>query len=61
MAMIKLIQTKSGIGRPEKQRAMLRGLGLKKLHQESVVEDSPAVRGMVKKVAHLISWEEVKG
>jgi large subunit ribosomal protein L30 len=61
MAMIKLIQTKSGIGRSEKQRATLRGLGLKKLHQESVVEDSPAVRGMVKKVAHLISWEEVKG
>jgi large subunit ribosomal protein L30 len=61
MAMIKLTQTKSGIGRSEKQRATLRGLGLKKLHQESVVEDSPAVRGMVKKVAHLISWEEVKG
>ena len=61
MAMIKLTQTKSGIGRSEKQRATLRGLGLKKLHQESVLEDSPAVRGMVKKVAHLISWEEVKG
>jgi len=61
MAMIKMIQTKSGIGRTEKQRATLRGLGLKKLHQESMVEDSPSVRGMVKKVAHLISWEEVKG
>jgi large subunit ribosomal protein L30 len=61
MAMIKMIQTKSGIGRTEKQRATLRGLGLKKLHQESVVEDSPSVRGMVKKVAHLISWEEVEG
>jgi large subunit ribosomal protein L30 len=61
MAMIKLIQTKSGIGRSEKQRATLRGLGLKKLHQESVVKDSLAVCGMVKKVAHLISWEEVKG
>jgi large subunit ribosomal protein L30 len=61
MAMIKMIQTKSGIGRTEKQRATLRGLGLKKLHQESIVEDSPSVRGMVKKVAHLISWEEVKG
>lgn len=61
MAMIKMTQTKSGIGRTERQRATLRGLGLKKLNQESVVEDSPAVRGMVKKVAHLISWEEVKG
>ena len=61
MAMIKMIQTKSGIGRTERQRATLRGLGLKKLHQESIVEDSPSVRGMVKKVAHLISWEEVEG
>ena len=61
MAMIKLTQTKSGIGRTEKQRATLRGLGLKKLHQESLVKDSPAVRGMVEKVAHLISWEEIEG
>lgn len=61
MAMIKMIQTKSGIGRTERQRATLRGLGLKKLHQESVVKDSPAIRGMVMKVAHLISWEEVEG
>jgi large subunit ribosomal protein L30 len=61
MAMIKMTQTKSGIGRTERQRATLRGLGLTKLNQESVIEDSPAVRGMVKKVAHLISWEEVKG
>ena len=61
MAMIKVTQLKSGIGRPEKQRATLRGLGLKKLNQESTIADTPEIRGMLKKVSHLISWEEVEG
>ena len=61
MAMIKVTQLKSGIGRPEKQRATLRGLGLKKLNQESTIADTPEIRGMLEKVAHLISWEEVEG
>ena len=60
MAMIKVTQLKSGIGRPEKQRATLRGLGLKKLNQESTIADTPEIRGMLEKVAHLISWEEVE-
>ena len=61
MAMIKVIQVKSGIGRSEKQRATLRGLGLKKLNQESTIADTPEIRGMLSKVSHLISWEEVEG
>mgnify|MGYP001353674939 FL=1 len=61
MAMIKVTQRKSGIGRPEKQRATLRGLGLKKLNQESTIADTPEIRGMLKKVSHLVSWEEVEG
>ena len=61
MAMIKVTQLKSGIGRPEKQRATLRGLGLKKLNQESTIADTPEIRGMLQKVAHLVSWEEVEG
>lgn len=61
MAMIKVVQVKSGIGRPEKQRATLRGLGLKKLNQESTIADTPEIRGMLKKVSHLISWQEVEG
>ena len=61
MAMIKVTQLKSGIGRPEKQRATLRGLGLKKLNQESTIADTPEIRGMLKKVSHLVSWEEVEG
>ena len=60
MSKIRVKQTKSGIGRPEKQRATLRGLGLKKIHQESVLEDTPAVRGMLTAVRHLVTFETVE-
>jgi large subunit ribosomal protein L30 len=58
---IKVVQRKSGIGRPERQRATLRGLGLTKLHKEKILEDTPAIRGMIKKVEHLVEWEVVNG
>ncbi|HEV2572520.1 50S ribosomal protein L30 [Methylocella sp. CPCC 101449] len=51
---ITLEQTKSPIGRPLEQRATLKGLGLNKIGRRSSVEDTPAVRGMVAKVAHLV-------
>jgi len=56
---IKVKQIKSGIGFPLKQRETLKGLGLKKMHQERILEDTPAVRGMVSKIRHLVSFEEV--
>lgn len=59
MAKIKVKQVRSAIGRPEKQRATLRGLGLTKMHMESVLEDTPAVRGMVAKVGHLVQWQAI--
>jgi large subunit ribosomal protein L30 len=58
---IKVVQRKSGIGRSERQRATLRGLGLTKLHKEKILEDTPAIRGMIKKVEHLVEWEVVNG
>jgi large subunit ribosomal protein L30 len=58
---IKVVQRKSGIGRSERQRATLRGLGLTKLHKEKILEDTPAIRGMIKKVEHLVAWEVVNG
>jgi large subunit ribosomal protein L30 len=58
---IKVVQRKSGIGKPERQRATLRGLGLTKLHKEKILEDTPAIRGMIKKVEHLVEWEVVNG
>lgn len=55
---IKVTQVKSPIGRPKEQRATLIGLGLNKIGRVAVLEDTPSVRGMVAKVAHLVRIEE---
>jgi len=47
-------QTGSPIRRPDEQRATLIGLGLNKLGRRSTLEDTPAVRGMIQKVRHLV-------
>ncbi len=49
---------KSQIGYDRRQRATLRGLGFRRLNQTVDVEDTPAVRGMIKKVIHLVVVEE---
>jgi large subunit ribosomal protein L30 len=51
---IVLEQIGSHIRRPPEQQATLKGLGLNKLHRRRVLEDTPAVRGMIAKVAHLV-------
>ena len=51
---ITLEQTASGIGRPGSQRATLKGLGLNRIGRQSRVADTPANRGMIAKVAHLV-------
>ncbi|MDD9946675.1 MAG: 50S ribosomal protein L30 [Myxococcales bacterium] len=56
---LKVQQVKSQIGRPEHQRRVLRGLGLRGPHSQVVVDNTPAFRGMVKKVIHLVSVEEI--
>ncbi len=56
--MVRVTQTGSPIGRPEDQRQTLIGLGLNKLNRTRELEDTPAVRGMINKVAHLVRWEE---
>jgi large subunit ribosomal protein L30 len=56
---IKVTLKKSVIGSTESQRATVRGLGLRKLHSTKTLENTPAVRGMVKKVIHLIDVEEI--
>jgi len=58
---LKVVQVKSEIGRPERQRAVLRGLGLRGPGRSVVVENTPAFRGMVKKVIHLVTVEEHDG
>ena len=51
---VKIQQVKSEIGYNRKQRATLRGLGLRKMNQVRELEDTPAVRGMINKVRHLV-------
>ncbi len=48
---------KSQIGYDRRQRATLRGLGLKRLNQRVELEDTPAIRGMIRKVRHLVVVE----
>lgn len=47
-------QVGSPIRRPQDQRATLVGLGLNKMHRRSTLEDTPSVRGMIRKVQHLV-------
>jgi large subunit ribosomal protein L30 len=55
---VKVVQLRSVAGRLPGQRETLIGLGLNKIRRESVLEDTPAVRGMIRKVAHLVRVEE---
>ncbi|MBE6459227.1 MAG: 50S ribosomal protein L30 [Alphaproteobacteria bacterium] len=55
---IKVTQIRSGIGRPASQKATLIGLGLNKMNKTVVLEDTPSIRGMVRKVEHLVRIEE---
>ena len=54
-------QIGSPIRRPEKQRATLIGLGLNKMHRVRELEDTPAVRGMIAKIPHMVEILEEKG
>ena len=56
---IKVTQTSSPIGRSIDQKRTLIGLGLRKIGSAKVLEDTLSVRGMVKKVGHLVSVETV--
>jgi large subunit ribosomal protein L30 len=55
---VKITQIGSPIGRRDDQRRTLVGLGLNKLRRSRVLEDTPAVRGMITKVGHLIRVEK---
>lgn len=56
--MLKVTQLRSGIGEPEKMNKILKGLGLRGPNRAVIVANTPAFRGMVKKVLHLVSVEE---
>ncbi|MAZ76666.1 MAG: 50S ribosomal protein L30 [Micavibrio sp.] len=58
VANVTVTQTGSPIGRKAYQRATLIGLGLNKIGRTKTLEDTPSVRGMIRKVAHLIKVED---
>lgn len=51
---IRIEQVRSGVGRPRRQREVLRSLGLRRIRHVVEREDSPAIRGMVEKIPHLV-------
>jgi large subunit ribosomal protein L30 len=58
MAMkLKVTLTRSGINRPEQQKLTIKGLGLTRMHKSVILNDTPAIRGMIRKVSHLVSVE----
>jgi len=60
MNSLKITQVRSTIRRNEKQKRTIKALGLGKLHKTVVHKDAPQIRGMIQKVSHLVTVEEVK-
>ncbi len=57
---LRITWVKSTIGRKQEQRGTIRALGLRRLHQSVIHEDTPVIRGMIFKVKHLVQVEEVE-
>ena len=58
MAKITVVQTGSPIRRTKDQKATLKGLGLDRIGRKSTLEDTPSIRGMIAKVAHMLEVRE---
>ena len=56
---LKIKQKRSAIGRSGKQQSTVVALGIKKMEQEVIHEDSPQIRGMIRKITHLVDVEEI--
>ncbi len=59
MSPLKVTQVRSVIGSKQGHKRTVRALGLKRIHDTRVHEDTPQIRGMLHKVRHLVSYEEV--
>jgi len=60
MSKLKITQLKSLIGRKKNHRLSIKGLGLRKIGDTKVVEDTPSTRGMINQVDYMVKVEEVK-
>jgi large subunit ribosomal protein L30 len=54
---LKVTLTRSGTNRPQRQKDTIRGLGLTRLHKSVVLNDTPAIRGMIRAVSHMVRVE----
>jgi large subunit ribosomal protein L30 len=61
VAKLKVTQVRGMAGKPKRQRDTVRALGLRRIRHSVVKEDRPEVRGMIARVQHLVSVEEVEG
>ena len=59
MNRIRIKQVRSGIDRPARQKRTLQALGLRKMHQVVEHDATPQIMGMVKKISHLVTYEEI--
>lgn len=59
MASVKITQVKSVIDRPKKQKDTMKALGLRKMHQSVEKEVTPQIQGMIDKISHLVTVEEL--
>ncbi|WP_274387524.1 50S ribosomal protein L30 [Salsipaludibacter albus] len=60
MTTLKITQVRSTIGRPQVQRDTVRSLGLKRIRHTVTQPDRPEIRGMLRKIPHLVEFEEVQ-
>jgi large subunit ribosomal protein L30 len=60
MSKLRVTYVKSAIGQNKRQKSTIKALGLRKLNQSVMHDDTPAVRGMIDKVSHLVAIEKVK-
>jgi len=58
--LIKIKLTRSLIGRTQKQRAIVKGLGLRKINSEVVREKRPEIMGMIRKIEFLVDWKDME-
>ena len=54
---LKVTLVRSGTNRPQRQKDTVRGLGLTRLHKSVIVQDTPAIRGMIRAVSHMVRVE----
>lgn len=61
MGSLKVVQVKSAIGSKPKHRGTLRALGLGRIGKNNILPDRPEIRGMIARVPHLVTVEEIEG